>query len=92
MSLIDRFINGDVRALSRLISHVENQNPKGLEAVNNLFSRTGRARIIGFTGPPGAGKSTVVDKVARHLRKQGTHHRNHCSGSYQSLHWRGNSW
>ena len=71
MSLVERFINGDNRALSRLISHVENENPKGLEAVNSLYSRTGHARIIGFTGPPGAGKSTIVNKVARSFREQG---------------------
>ena len=68
MSLVERFINGDTRALARLISHVENENPKGLEAVNSLYSRTGHSRIIGFTGPPGAGKSTIVDIVARVFR------------------------
>lgn len=71
MSLLERFINGDERALARLISHVENENPKGLDAVDSLYCRTGHARIIGFTGPPGAGKSTIVDKVARAFRKQG---------------------
>ncbi len=69
--LVERLLAGDRRALARLISHVENERPQGLAAVNKLFEKTGRARIVGFTGPPGAGKSTLVDKVARSLRKEG---------------------
>lgn len=68
--LVERFLAGDRRALARLISLVENERPEGLEAVNRLHGRTGRARIVGFTGPPGAGKSTLVDRVARELRRR----------------------
>ena len=70
-TLVERLLAGDRRALARLISHVENERPQGLAAVNELFDKTGRARILGFTGPPGAGKSTLVDKVARRLRDDG---------------------
>ena len=70
-TLVERLLAGDRRALARLISHVENERPQGLIAVNELYGKTGRARILGFTGPPGAGKSTLVDKVARALRKEG---------------------
>jgi len=71
LDLVERLLNGDRRALARLISHVENERPKGLDAVNRLFPHTGNAKIVGITGPPGAGKSTLVDKVARGLRAKG---------------------
>ncbi|MBS1853637.1 MAG: methylmalonyl Co-A mutase-associated GTPase MeaB [Acidobacteria bacterium] len=62
---------GDVRALARAISVVENHAPGWQELLKGLFPHTGRARILGLTGAPGAGKSTLVDQLARHYRKAG---------------------
>jgi len=61
---------GDSRALARAISTVENRDPESLQLLKALFPYTGRARIIGLTGSPGAGKSTLVDQLARLYRKQ----------------------
>jgi len=67
---IDRLRNGDARALARAISTVENRNPGWAELLKAVFPQTGRARILGLTGAPGAGKSTLVDQLAKHYRKQ----------------------
>jgi LAO/AO transport system kinase len=68
-SLIDEVCSGDVRALSRVISAVENRSHGSSEMLKALFAHSGQARILGLTGPPGAGKSTLVDQLARHYRK-----------------------
>jgi LAO/AO transport system kinase len=62
--------SGDVRALARAISTVENRAPGWSDLLKALFPHSGRARVIGLTGPPGAGKSTLVDQMARLYRKQ----------------------
>ena len=66
---IERLRAGDPRALSRAISTVENRAPEWSELLKALFPHTGPARIIGLTGSPGSGKSTLVDQLARHYRK-----------------------
>jgi len=66
---IDRLRNGDARALARAISTVENRDPGWAELLKALFPQTGHARILGLTGAPGAGKSTLVDQLAKHYRK-----------------------
>jgi LAO/AO transport system kinase len=66
---IERLRAGDPRALSRAISTVENRAPEWSKLLKALFPHTGRARIIGLTGSPGSGKSTLVDQLARHYRK-----------------------
>jgi len=69
-SLIDQLRAGDARALARAISTVENRATGWSELLKALFPHSGQARILGLTGPPGAGKSTLVDQLARHYRKQ----------------------
>jgi LAO/AO transport system kinase len=68
-SLIDSLCSGNARALARAISTVENRAPGWSELLKALFPHSGKARIIGLTGPPGAGKSTLVDQLARLYRK-----------------------
>src|SRR5260221_12363486 len=68
--LIDRLRSGDTRALARSISTVENREPGSSDLLKALFPHSGKARIIGVTGPPGAGKSTLVDHLARLYRKE----------------------
>jgi len=67
---IDSLRAGDVRALSRAISTVENRAPGWSDLLKALFPHSGQARVLGLTGPPGAGKSTLVDQLARLYRKQ----------------------
>jgi LAO/AO transport system kinase len=66
---IDQLRSGDVRALARAISTVENRAPGWSELLKALFPHSGKARVLGLTGPPGAGKSTLVDQLARFYRK-----------------------
>jgi LAO/AO transport system kinase len=66
---IERLRSGDVRALSRAISIVENRAPGWSDLLKALFPHSGKARVLGLTGPPGAGKSTLVDQLARFYRK-----------------------
>ena len=67
-SLAERVRAGDPRALARAISLVEDGSPAAEEMLSSLFLSTGRAWTIGVTGPPGAGKSTLVDQLVRQLR------------------------
>lgn len=67
---IERIRSGDVRALARAISAVEERTPQGSELLKALFPFSGKARLLGLTGSPGAGKSTLVDQLAREFRKQ----------------------
>jgi LAO/AO transport system kinase len=62
---------GDTRALARLASGIENRDPQALEILRELAPAASHARIVGITGPPGAGKSTLVDALALELRKRG---------------------
>jgi LAO/AO transport system kinase len=68
---IERLRSGDARALARAISTVENRRPESAELLKALFPHSGRARILGLTGAPGAGKSTLVDQLAKHYRHAG---------------------
>jgi LAO/AO transport system kinase len=66
---VEQLRSGDSRALARAISAVENHTPGWSELLKALFPHTGRARILGLTGAPGAGKSTLVDRLAGRYRK-----------------------
>jgi LAO/AO transport system kinase len=66
---IDRVRSGDSRALARAISMVENHEPGSTDVLKALFPHTAKSRIIGLTGAPGSGKSTLVDQLAKHYRK-----------------------
>ena len=71
MTLAERVLAGDPRAIARAISLIENESPAGAEVVRDIYPRTGRAYVIGVTGPPGAGKSTLVDRMTTELRGGG---------------------
>src|SRR3954449_796274 len=68
-TLADRLVNGDKRALARGISLVENRDPEGDRLVAEVFPRTGKARVVGITGPPGVGKSTLIGALTKELRR-----------------------
>jgi GTPase len=70
LNLISALRSGDPRALARAISIVENRTPGWSDLLKALFPHSGKARVIGLTGPPGAGKSTLVDHLARLYRKE----------------------
>jgi LAO/AO transport system kinase len=67
--LAERLVAGDKRALARAITLIESDDPAGWELVREVYPRTGRARIVGFTGPPGVGKSTLIGALTTELRK-----------------------
>jgi LAO/AO transport system kinase len=66
---LDRVIAGERLALARLLTLVENDTPKGRAALDALFSKTGKAHIIGITGSPGTGKSSLVNQLVKEFRK-----------------------
>jgi LAO/AO transport system kinase len=67
-TLAERLLAGDKRALARGISLVEDDDPEGWALVREVYPRTGSASVVGFTGPPGAGKSTLIGALIRHQR------------------------
>jgi LAO/AO transport system kinase len=69
-ALLQDFVNGDTRALARVITIVENRSAGSLEILKQLFPKTGRSQVIGVTGSPGAGKSSLVDRLTVAYRKQ----------------------
>src|SRR5512139_1753842 len=71
MSLAKRILEGDIRAASRLMRDIDDHMPSALEPLKELYPKTGRAYIIGITGAPGSGKSTIVDKMVDIFRKEG---------------------
>jgi LAO/AO transport system kinase len=70
-SLVDRVLAGEVRAASRLMRRIDDEDPAATADLQKLFPRTGRAYVLGITGSPGAGKSTLTDRVVARFRAQG---------------------
>ncbi|QLK27899.1 methylmalonyl Co-A mutase-associated GTPase MeaB [Natrinema zhouii] len=70
-SLLEALLSGEHRALARVISKIENRSPGYRDLVSELYAHTGNADVIGITGSPGAGKSTLVDKLAESYRERG---------------------
>jgi LAO/AO transport system kinase len=66
--LAERLLAGDKRALARAISLVENDDPEGWALVREVYPKTGKAQIVGFTGPPGVGKSTLIGRLIEQAR------------------------
>src|SRR5438552_18079500 len=71
MEIHQDFFNGDTRGLSRIITRVENRSADRLAILQKLFPHTGRSQVIGVTGSPGSGKSTLVDRLAVAYRQKG---------------------
>ena len=71
MNLLERFQKGDRIALAKAITLIENGAPEGRELLDKVYAETGRCRRIGITGPPGAGKSTLIDGLIKHYRGEG---------------------
>jgi LAO/AO transport system kinase len=68
--LTDKLLAGDKRALARAISLVENDDPEGWALVRDVYPRTGNAAVVGFTGPPGVGKSTLIGALTAQYRER----------------------
>jgi LAO/AO transport system kinase len=71
MNLAKRIVEGDIRAAARLMRDIDDRIPTAIEELKEIYPRTGKAFIIGITGSPGSGKSTLVDKMVDIFRKEG---------------------
>ncbi len=71
MSIAEQIVAGDVRATARLLRDIDDQIPSAREFLRELYPYTGKAHVIGFTGSPGVGKSTLVDQIALRCRQDG---------------------
>ncbi|HOO86364.1 MAG TPA: methylmalonyl Co-A mutase-associated GTPase MeaB [Synergistales bacterium] len=70
-TLLEKALGGDIRSIARIISLIENDNPEKDALLKRVYPMTGKAIVLGITGSPGAGKSTLTDKVIEHFRRQG---------------------
>ena len=71
MNIEEKLLNGEKRACARLITMLENNDKKAIEILKNLYKHSGKGYLIGITGAPGSGKSTLTDKLTKELRKMG---------------------
>lgn len=71
MNLAEKILKGDVQAASRLMRDIDDDVESVIEELKRLYPRTGRAHIVGITGPPGVGKSTLIDKLIEGFRREG---------------------
>ncbi len=69
MDIIQQIVAGDVRTIARVLRDIDDELPSSREVLQRLYPHTGKAHVIGFTGSPGVGKSSLVDQVATHYRK-----------------------
>jgi LAO/AO transport system kinase len=68
MSIAEKIISGDIRSVARLIRDIDDNVPGAKEVLKDLYPSTGKAYVVGITGAPGVGKSTLVDQMVTHLR------------------------
>src|SRR2546427_12989976 len=66
---VEQILAGDIRAISRAITAIENHHPEAEEILRRVFPHTGKGYLAGITGAPGTGKSTLVDRLASHYRR-----------------------
>lgn len=70
MNLTERLVQKDKRVVARLISMAENHDPEVIKVLKKLYYKTGNAHVVGITGPPGTGKSTLIDKLVKAIRRE----------------------
>ena len=70
-SLVDSLLGRDKRSAGKLISLIEDDEPEAIEALARIYPHTGRAQVVGFTGPPGVGKSSLINRLVRTFRSRG---------------------
>lgn len=71
MEIVEKLLGGSMLALSKAITAVENETEAAVKIMTEIYPHTGNAYVLGITGPPGAGKSTMTDKIAKEYRKRG---------------------